>query len=115
MQVQTSLDLIENGWFIEKNNQWKGRASAIEVKKVLHHSISKYQDILLFESTQDGNVLVLDGCVQLIENEEYQYSEMITHIPLFAHKNPKKILLSYWITYTLYNIYYTHTLNTKCV
>lgn len=54
---------------------------------------SQFQSILVFRSAQHGNVLVLDGVVQLTESDEFAYQEMITHIPIFAHRNPQKVLI----------------------
>ncbi|KAJ1961793.1 putrescine aminopropyltransferase, partial [Dimargaris xerosporica] len=63
------------------------------VKEVLHQEKTPYQDILVFESTNHGNVLVLDGIIQCTERDEFVYQETITHVPLFAHPNPKKVLV----------------------
>jgi spermidine synthase len=38
-------------------------------------------------------VLVLDGVIQATERDEFAYQEMITHVPLNAHPNPKKVLV----------------------
>jgi spermidine synthase len=54
---------------------------------------SEFQDILLFKSKTYGNVLVLDGVIQVTERDEFSYQEMISHLPLFAHPNPKKVLI----------------------
>lgn len=51
------------------------------------------QDILLFQSETYGRVLVLDGVIQLTEKDEFAYQEMIAHIPLFAHPDPKSVLI----------------------
>ena len=51
------------------------------------------QDILLFRSSHYGNVLVLDGAIQVSERDEFAYQEMIAHIPLFANKSPRKVLI----------------------
>jgi spermidine synthase len=64
-----------------------------QVKKVIHHSRSKYQDILVFESMKHGMVLVLDGAIQVTENDEFSYQEMMAHLPLYAHPNPKRVLV----------------------
>jgi spermidine synthase len=48
--------------------------------------------LLVFGSEAYGNVLVLDGVIQATERDEFSYQEMIAHIPLFAHPNPKKVL-----------------------
>jgi spermidine synthase len=43
----------------------------LKVKQVLHHEKSLFQDVLLFESTTYGNVLVLDGVIQVTERDEF--------------------------------------------
>lgn len=49
------------------------------------------KDILVFDSESYGRVLVLDGVIQVTERDEFAYQEMITHLPLFAHRNPKSV------------------------
>jgi len=88
-----SVDLIENGWFMEKNSQWPGQANSLEVKKVLLSRKTDYQDLLVFESTHWGKVLVLDGVIQLTERDEMSYQEMMVHLPLFAHAGPSDVLI----------------------
>ncbi|CAB3405617.1 unnamed protein product [Caenorhabditis bovis] len=115
------MDLLHKGWFTEfspddleklKNGEnvadgsklmksdgqemggaWPGQAFSLQVKKVLFHEKSKYQDVLVFESVSHGNVLVLDGVIQVTERDEFSYQEMLAHLPLFAHPNPKKVLI----------------------
>ena len=38
-----------------------------------------------------GNVLVLDGIIQCTERDEFSYQEMITHLPMFSHAEPRKV------------------------
>lgn len=66
---------------------------SLQVESVLDHHQSKYQDVLVFKSTNFGNVLVLDGVVQVTERDEFAYQEMIAHLPLYAHPNPKRVLV----------------------
>ncbi|KAI8907320.1 Spermidine/spermine synthase [Gorgonomyces haynaldii] len=66
---------------------------SLQVKEVLFHERSKFQDVLVFESTNYGNVLVLDGVIQATERDEFAYQEMIAHLPLNAHPNPRKVLV----------------------
>ena len=87
------MDLIIDGWFHERGELWPGQAMSLKVKKVLDHHRSDFQDILVFESESHGNVLVLDGVIQVTERDEHAYQEMIAHIPLYAHPNPKKVLI----------------------
>ena len=43
----------------------------LKVNTVLHHEKSKYQDVLIFESTDYGTVLVLDSVIQCTERDEF--------------------------------------------
>jgi len=65
----------------------------LKVDKVLHHEKSKYQDVLIFKSTDYGTVLVLDNVIQCTERDEFSYQEMITHLAMNSHPNPKKVLV----------------------
>ncbi|ODV88175.1 hypothetical protein CANARDRAFT_193352 [[Candida] arabinofermentans NRRL YB-2248] len=85
---------IKDGWFKEVSDEYfPGQAMMLRVEKILHHEKSPFQDVLVFKSTDYGNVLVLDGVIQVTERDEFAYQEMITHVPLFAHPNPKKVLV----------------------
>ncbi|KAI6104579.1 Saccharopine dehydrogenase-domain-containing protein [Pisolithus croceorrhizus] len=84
---------IQDGWFREISSQWPGQAMTLRVNKILHVEKSLYQDVLVFESETYGNVLVLDGVIQCTERDEFSYQEMIAHLPLASHPNPKKVLV----------------------
>ncbi|KAF4576901.1 spermidine/spermine synthase family protein [Pleurotus pulmonarius] len=84
---------IREGWFREISSQWQGQAMSLKVNKILHVEQSLYQDVLVFESETYGNVLVLDGVIQCTERDEFSYQEMIAHLPLASHPNPKKVLV----------------------
>lgn len=87
------MDLIKDGWFMEKGALWPGQATSLEVEEVLYHCTSEFQDVLVFKSRTYGNVLVLDGVIQCTERDEFAYQEMIAHIPLFSHLNPETVLV----------------------
>ncbi|KAI9172449.1 putative spermidine synthase [Paramyrothecium foliicola] len=70
-----------------------GQAMTLKVEKVLHHEKSQYQDVLIFKSTDYGTVLVLDNVIQATERDEFSYQEMIAHLALNSHPNPKKVLV----------------------
>ncbi|KFA73658.1 hypothetical protein S40288_07639 [Stachybotrys chartarum IBT 40288] len=86
-------DTIQDGWFREINHMWPGQAMTLKVEKVLHHEKSQYQDVLIFKSTDYGNVLVLDNVIQCTERDEFSYQEMIAHLALNSHPNPKRVLV----------------------
>jgi spermidine synthase len=87
-------DYIKDGWFMEKpTSMWPGQGMCLKVKQVLWDQQSEYQHVIVFESESYGNVLVLDGIIQVTERDEFAYQEMMTHVVLFAHPNPKKVLI----------------------
>lgn len=63
------------------------------VKRELARVQSDFQDIAVFESEFHGRVLVLDGAIQITEGDEFVYQEMLTHVPLLAHGNAKRVLI----------------------
>jgi len=87
------MEKIKDGWFIETGTLWPGQGLALQVEEVLFHGKSDFQDVLFFKSKTYGTVFVLDGAVQVTERDQFSYAEMISHLPLFAHPNPKKVLV----------------------
>lgn len=63
------------------------------VKRELARVQSDFQDIVLFESTSHGRVMVLDGVIQITERDEFVYQEMLTHVPLLAHGSAETVLI----------------------
>lgn len=100
-------DTVVSGWFTEprsrfgktskvqyfNNPMWPGEAHSLKVEKILFQGKSPYQEILVFESSTYGNVLVLDGIVQLTDKDECAYQEMVTHLPLCSIPAPKNVLV----------------------
>ncbi|KAK7361911.1 hypothetical protein VNO77_04003 [Canavalia gladiata] len=87
------LSSVIPGWFSEISPMWPGEAHSLKVEKILFQGKSEYQNIMVFQSSTYGKVLVLDGVIQLTERDECAYQEMITHLPLCSISNPKKVLV----------------------
>lgn len=87
------MNTIKDGWFSELSELWPGQAMSLQVEDVLFQERSKYQDVLVFKSKTYGNVLVLDGVIQCTERDEFSYQEMLAHLPLNCHPNPRKVLI----------------------
>eukprot|EP00331_Platyophrya_macrostoma_P017165 CAMPEP_0176474706 /NCGR_PEP_ID=MMETSP0127-20121128/43182_1 /TAXON_ID=938130 /ORGANISM="Platyophrya macrostoma, Strain WH" /LENGTH=461 /DNA_ID=CAMNT_0017870185 /DNA_START=47 /DNA_END=1432 /DNA_ORIENTATION=+ len=60
---------------------------------VLYRKQSAFQRVEVFESKQFGKMLVNDGIIMCTEETEHSYHEMIAHIPLLTHPNPKRVLI----------------------
>ncbi|KAL9328066.1 hypothetical protein ACSQ67_003069 [Phaseolus vulgaris] len=87
------LSAVIPGWFSEISPMWPGEAHSLKVEKILFEGKSEYQNVMVFQSSTYGKVLVLDGVIQLTERDECAYQEMITHLPLCSIPNPKKVLV----------------------
>lgn len=78
-------------WFIEteKNQLQHG----FLVKQRLFAEQSEFQKVEVFETETYGKMLALDGFVMLTDGDEFVYHEMIAHVPVCFHKDPKKIVV----------------------
>lgn len=63
------------------------------VDEVLFESKTEHQHLIIFNNEQFGHVMALDGVIQTTEKDEFIYHEMLTHVPLFAHGNAKRVLI----------------------
>lgn len=80
-----------NLWFTEQ--QTKNLGLQARVKETLFMGKSDFQDVAVVDSYQFGRMLVLDGVFQTSVADEFIYHEMIAHVPLFTHPNPKNVLV----------------------
>jgi len=82
-------------WFFEKElpNAVQNYKIGWRIKKKVYSDKSKYQKIEILDTFGLGRIFVLDGILQLSEKYEFIYHEMISHLPLFYHPNPKRILI----------------------
>lgn len=78
--------------FIEKD-PYAPIQYSYEVTNILYKGKSKFQEIMVFENPFFGKVLVLDGVVQITERDEFFYHEMLVHIVMNAHPDPKKVVV----------------------
>jgi spermidine synthase len=64
-----------------------------EIDRILYRGESDFQKIMIFENPYFGRMLILDGIVQLTERDEFFYHEMLTHVVMYAHPNPRKVIV----------------------
>lgn len=78
-------------WFKEEVTGAIGHA--LRVDKVLFEGEIDHQHIIVFENEIFGRLFALNGFIQLSTADEFIYHEMVTHVPLFAHGDPKRVLI----------------------
>lgn len=79
------------GWFSEVGTLWPGQCMSVAVKEKLHDARSDFQHVQVFETENHGRMLCLDGVIQTTDGDEFAYQEMLTHIPMCTHPNPKTV------------------------
>lgn len=80
-------------WLNEMQHINQGLTISYKVKETLVRKRTQFQDLAIVDTDIFGRMLVLDGIVQTSIKDEFIYHEMITHVPLFTHPNPKKVLV----------------------
>lgn len=78
-------------WYTEKQTDNFG--ITMKIKKTLHVEQTDFQLLEMAETEEWGNMLFLDGMVMTSERDEFVYHEMVAHVPLFTHPDPKKVLV----------------------
>lgn len=87
--MESSVKMSE--WFVEEDN--KEIRFSCKIDKTLFEGKSDYQDVKVVNTLAYGKMLILDGCVMLTETDEFVYHELISHVPLCYHKNPRNVLV----------------------
>lgn len=79
-------------WLYE-NFDHSGSAFGLKVTRKLEEVQSPFQKIEIYESTDWGNVMLIDGAMMVTARDNFFYHEMMAHAPLFTHPNPKNIVI----------------------
>ena len=83
---------LENGYYHEITPS--GFGIAIKADKLLYSKQSDFQKVEIFETDSVlGRVLTLDDLMMTTEGDEFHYHEMIAHVPMMHHPNPKTVLV----------------------
>ena len=64
-----------------------------EQGQTLFEAETGHQHLIIFDNPRFGRVMALDGVIQTTEADEFVYHEMMVHVPMNTHLNPKHILI----------------------
>jgi len=78
-------------WFTEL--QCSGLKITCKVLQTLHREITPFQEIAVLDTELFGRMLVLDGAIQATIADEFVYHEMLAHVPICSHPQPKDVLI----------------------
>jgi spermidine synthase len=86
------LQNIDGDWWLVEDERENMKIS-YRIKEVIFSAPSDFQHVMILDSYDFGRMLVLDGVVQTTSLDGHIYNEMITHVPLSIHPNPKRVLI----------------------
>ncbi|MFO8153594.1 polyamine aminopropyltransferase [Thioalkalivibrio sp.] len=81
---------LDENWFSETDQDM---AFSLRIRGKLHEEQTPFQKIEVYDTVSFGKLMVIDGCVMLTDRDNFIYHEMMAHPVLFAHPNPKKVLI----------------------
>ena len=82
----------EHSWFTEQHD-YSGSSIGFRIKQRLHAEQTPFQAIEIYESTDWGNVMVIDGCMMVTTRDNFLYHEMMSHPALFTHARAKRVVI----------------------
>jgi len=71
----------------------QGMGISVKVNSTIFHDESDFQTIDIIETPALGKMLILDGLVMTSDKDEFFYHEMIAHVPMNSHPEPKQVLV----------------------
>lgn len=78
-------------WLVEDERE--NMKVSYRIKEIVFSEASPFQHVMILDSYDFGRMLVLDGVVQTTSLDGHIYNEMITHIPLSIHPEPRRVLI----------------------
>ncbi|MGB1090663.1 MAG: polyamine aminopropyltransferase [Oceanobacter sp.] len=83
---------LADGWFTEFFES-EGSGFSLKVKEKLESVQSEFQTIDMYDTETFGKLMVIDGCTMVTTRENFVYHEMMSHVALFTHPNPKRVAI----------------------
>lgn len=77
--------------FVERLHNGYGQSFSVD--EMLYELRTEHQELIIFRNATFGRIMALDGIVQTTERDEFIYHEMLTHVPLLAHGDVRRVLI----------------------
>ncbi|USE36737.1 polyamine aminopropyltransferase [Endozoicomonas sp. SCSIO W0465] len=72
---------------------YSGYGQNFSIDRRLFETKTEHQHLIIFENRFFGRMMALDGVIQTTEKDEFIYHEMLTHVPILAHGQVKRVLI----------------------
>lgn len=84
--------MTEPTWLYE-NFEPAGSAIGFRITRKLDEVQSPFQKIEIYETTDWGALMLIDGAVMLTTRDNFLYHEMLSHPALFTHSDPRDVVI----------------------
>ncbi len=78
-------------WFFEYQSE--NMKLGLRISEILRNIQTPYQRLTVFMTEQYGKVLALDGIIMFTEQNEFTYHEMMAHLLMSSHPDPRRVLV----------------------
>ncbi len=85
-------DATGHDWFTEQHD-YSGSSIGFRVKQRLHAEKTPFQSIEIYDTTDWGKLMVIDGCMMVTTRDNFLYHEMMSHPALFTHARAKRVVI----------------------
>ena len=82
----------DQSWFTEQHD-YSGSSIGFRIKELLHAEKTPFQSIEIYDSTDWGKLMVIDGCMMVTTRDNFLYHEMMSHPALFTHPRAKRVVI----------------------
>lgn len=79
--------------WLHENFEHTGSAFGLRVTAKLDEVQSPFQKIEIYDSSDWGKVMLIDGAMMVTTRDNFFYHEMMAHAPLYTHPDPKNVVI----------------------
>jgi spermidine synthase len=82
----------QQSWFTERHAR-SGSSFGLRIRERLHAETTPFQTIEIYDTTDWGKLMVIDGCTMVSTRDNFLYHEMMSHPALFTHARAKRVVI----------------------
>lgn len=86
------MTATEQTWFSEQHD-YSGSSIGFRINERLHAERTPFQSIEIYDSTDWGKLMVIDGCMMVTTRDNFFYHEMMAHPVLFTHPRGRRVVI----------------------
>ena len=90
--MSVSAQPAAQNWFTEQHAR-SGSSFGLRIKERLHAEQTPYQSIEIYDTTDWGKLMIIDGCTMVSTRDNFLYQEMMSHPALFTHARAKRVVI----------------------